>query len=321
MEKSDLSSAPKIDKSGVEDVDLGTFKSVKTLKEAYDSLRKTFTQNAMELAKYKKEAELLANFDSKSEEDLAKNIDKINVNSETKNAKIDDKKIVENSVKKEERHTAEENPQNAQNSSIPANFSDYTTQNEQLSAENSTKEKSENDAKISADLETNQQKNSLESLLKSDESDKVKSPDETTSADKVSTPAQIDFESVEWQQNVQEFFAENQDAKEFAREIGKEMMQDKDTQESKYPLQKAWIRVLQKRNASPQIDEATLTDFALKNEVVRQKIITDYLSAIQHKKSSPKLISEAIGAEFNAKKTSRALNMNEAKELARKILL
>lgn len=34
--------------------DLGTFKSVKTLKDAYDSLRSCFTKNAMELAKMKK---------------------------------------------------------------------------------------------------------------------------------------------------------------------------------------------------------------------------------------------------------------------------
>ena len=33
---------------------LGTFKSVKTLKEAYDSLRSCFTKNAMELAEIKK---------------------------------------------------------------------------------------------------------------------------------------------------------------------------------------------------------------------------------------------------------------------------
>lgn len=35
--------------------DLGTFKSVKTLKDAYDSLRSCFTKNAMELAKMKKD--------------------------------------------------------------------------------------------------------------------------------------------------------------------------------------------------------------------------------------------------------------------------
>ncbi len=34
--------------------DLGTFKSVKTLKDAYDSLRSCFTKNAMELAKMSK---------------------------------------------------------------------------------------------------------------------------------------------------------------------------------------------------------------------------------------------------------------------------
>lgn len=37
-----------------DNTDLGTFKSVKTLKDAYDSLRSCYTKNAMELAKIKK---------------------------------------------------------------------------------------------------------------------------------------------------------------------------------------------------------------------------------------------------------------------------
>ena len=55
MQNNDFNTKLKSDEHTQHDeVDLGTFKSVKTLKEAYDCLRKTFTQNAMELAKYKK---------------------------------------------------------------------------------------------------------------------------------------------------------------------------------------------------------------------------------------------------------------------------
>ena len=52
-------------------VSLGTFKSVKTLKDAYDSLRSCFTKNAMELAEIKKnlaqKTENLENPDKKQE--------------------------------------------------------------------------------------------------------------------------------------------------------------------------------------------------------------------------------------------------------------
>lgn len=45
---------PTFDNVKEDNTDLGTFKSVKTLKEAYDSLRSCFTKNAMELAEIKK---------------------------------------------------------------------------------------------------------------------------------------------------------------------------------------------------------------------------------------------------------------------------
>ncbi len=61
---------------------LGTFKSVKTLKDAYDALRKSFTKNAMELAKIKKEQEL-ENFNSANIENDESNLD--NINNENQN--------------------------------------------------------------------------------------------------------------------------------------------------------------------------------------------------------------------------------------------
>ena len=45
---------PKFDNIKEDNTDLGTFKSAKTLKEAYDNLRSCFTKNAMELAEIKK---------------------------------------------------------------------------------------------------------------------------------------------------------------------------------------------------------------------------------------------------------------------------
>ena len=70
-------------------VPLGTFKSVKTLKEAYDSLRSCFTKNAMELAEIKKnlaqKAENTENLENKQELFAKQDIDTQNSPENDKN--------------------------------------------------------------------------------------------------------------------------------------------------------------------------------------------------------------------------------------------
>lgn len=256
MENNDLIKEPKVEEQvQQEEVNLGTFKSVKTLKEAYDSLRKTFTQNAMELAKYKKQAESLGDDVQKTETTKTENIDK------------NDEKTIKND------DFSQKNQENATNFDIL-------------------------------------------------ESDKVTTtPDNQDDADKVNTPAEVNFESAEWQQKVQNFFRDNQEARDFAKEIGKEIIQDKAVRDSVDPLGRAWIKILQRQNVRRELSEQELQDLVTKNEAIKQKIIVDYLSQLQHKKTVPTLIANNTGAEVNAKVSPHALNMDEAKELARKIFL
>jgi len=252
-----------LENSQNKEADLGTFKSVKTLKEAYDCLRKSFTQKSMELAQLKKENDIKENFEEVNETDFlskaTKNINKSDKNEE-KIEKIEDK--------------------------------------------------------VSID------ENSTEDL---DMSDKIENiPDDTqTSVDKVKeieAPTTSRFEGEDWQNSVQHFFLENDDARQFATEIGRIIMQDRAVRESVNPLDKAWIRVL-KNNSNPQISENEMEKFVLQNSAIKQKIIDEYLTELQHKKSAPKVIADRIGTQVNATKTPRVLNMTDAKELAKKILI
>lgn len=255
MQNNELYSKRSVEQSQQEDVNLGTFKSVKSLKEAYDCLRKTFTQNAMELAKYKKDLEKTErNPESESVQQKSENVQNVSKNKE--------------------------------NSSKISSFNDDNTISE--------------DNKMS---------------------DKVDStPDNNVQMDKVKTPICSKYESEEWQNKVQQFFLENQDAMPFASEIGRIIMQDKSIQNSAEPLDKAWIKVL-KTNVAKSIDEAMLEKLALQNENIKQKIIEQYLSELQHKKSTPKVIAEKTGTQLSAGKTFQIRSMKDAKEMAKKILI
>ncbi len=263
MQNNDFYTKPSNEENRQQDeVDLGTFKSVKTLKDAYDSLRKTFTQNAMELAKYKK------------------NESKTEVNEISQNSESDDKNT-KNSEKIEK------------NDEKTTNF----TQNSEILENATTQEIAELSDKVGSTPDTN-----------------------LGEVDKVLAPTLNRFESEEWQKKVQNFFQENEDARQHANEIGRIIMQNEDVRNSADPLDKAWIKVL-KNNLVTPLDNAKIEEYILQNESIRQKIIEQYLSELQHKKSAPKVISERGGTQPNATKSPHPLSMAEAKELAKKIMI
>jgi len=263
MQNNELYTEPSSDElQQQEEVDLGTFKSVKTLKEAYDCLRKTFTQNAMELAKYKKN-EQSNNANEKSQE--LENADKTSENSE-KSAKNDEKTQI-----------------STQNSDVERNLGN----NE--------------DDKSSDKVEATPDKNTIE-------------------VDKGLTPSSTRFEGEKWQEEVKNFFVENEDARQYASEIGRIIMQNENVRNSADPLDKAWIKVLQ-NSTKTATSETDLEVFVMQNESIKQKIIEEYLNKLQHSKTAPKVIAERSGAQVNAQKTPHALTMAEAKELAKKIMI
>ncbi len=263
MQNNDFYTEPASEENGQqEEVDLGTFKSVKTLKEAYDCLRKAFTQNAMKLAEYKKN-------ESKSEE------------SEISDATENSSRIDENSEK------------TIKNDEKTANF----TQNSETLENLGIKETAIESDKVEATPDLNMEK-----------------------VDKDFSPTLTRFEGEDWQKKIQDFFAENEDARQYAKEIGCIIMQNENVRNSADPLDKAWIKVL-KNNSTTAIDDTKLEQYVLQNDALKQKVIEQYLKELQHKKSAPKVISERGGTQMNATKTPHALSMAEAKELAKKIMI
>ncbi len=179
--------------------DLGTFKTVKNLKEAYESLRKVFTKNAMELAKLK------------------------------------------------------------------------------------------NDNR---------------------ESDKAVTPD--NGVDKVQTPTE-DAKS-DWNASVSQFFAENENARKYSKEIGYALVQDKELKNDKSPLQKAWIKVLEQKIMDNAINNEDLEKIVMSNDMLKQKIIQEYLGKLNQKKSSPTIIDSKMCFDaFGATGAQGVFSMEDAK--------
>ena len=250
---------------------LGTFKSVKTLKDAYDCLRKSFTKNAMELSKIKKEQSLNKE-NSKTSEIQAEVFAKQDINDENTS-------------------------KNAKNSTNQPNLNELT---EEI-------------------LKTNE-----DGIIEKSESDKVNTPDNSSkNTDKVeNTPVKF-WESADWNQKVKTFFENNNKAKNYVKEIGQVLVQDKDVRSSNNPLQQAWIKVLEKKINDNVVNNEDLEEIVMKNDKIKQKVIQEYLNTLKSNKTAPAVISKTqiSGAEIIAEQKPNALSMTEAKELAKKLLM
>lgn len=180
--------------------DLGTFKSVSDLKQAYDELRSCFTKNAMELAKIKKE-----------------------------NEGVSDKEIT---------------------------------------------------------------------------------PDNVDKAEIAPTELHI-WEKSDWNEKLENFVSQNPMAANFSTEITEMIQQDKEIENSNFPLQTAWIKVLENRVQSEKQSEPNLD--------MKERIIEDYLNTVKSSKSAPKVISSREGVN-NISTPKRSLdNLDEAFVVAKKL--
>ena len=180
-----------------------------------------------------------------------------------------------------------------------------------LKQENSNKEKLENkDTEENINQVNNE--NSIESL-----SDKDDTPDNT--ADKVSTPAKF-WESEEWGENVKSFFEKNIKARAFIQEIGQVLIEDKSLETVTNPLEKAWINVLEKQVQNKTLTKYDMEQYVLNNQEIKNRIIQDYLSKLNHKQA-PSVIDKVGKTSLGAESRPHALSIEEAKEMAKKILI
>lgn len=131
--------------------------------------------------------------------------------------------------------------------------------------------------------------------------------------DNVQTPF---FEKDGWQASLDDFFEKNPKAKEFSKEIANEIVDDKELQQSKSPLDIAYARVLEK-NYSSLLDKVDNNNY-IESKIssgTKQKIVNDYLKDV---KKSPFLMS-GFGGNVVASNITKPTTVYEAGELAKNL--
>lgn len=131
--------------------------------------------------------------------------------------------------------------------------------------------------------------------------------------DNVQTPF---FEEDGWQASLDDFFEKNPKAKEFSKEIANEIVDDKELQQSKSPLDVAYARVLEKNYSSllDKVDNNNYIESKISSET-KQKIVNDYLKDV---KKSPFLMS-GFGGNVVVSNIAKPTTVYEAGELAKNL--
>lgn len=142
-----------------------------------------------------------------------------------------------------------------------------------------------------------------------------------------STPAEVSqdapfWERADWNEEVQEFLHSNPAAREHAREISKIVLEDKSVSSSKRPLYSAWAKFLQESFKTPEqlLGDEKFLQNVTQNEKVRRAIIKDYLSGLNERDTSLKMMSSRDGGGTASGKNQSPKNLREASEMVKKIL-
>ena len=102
------------------------------------------------------------------------------------------------------------------------------------------------------------------------------------------------YMSENWRSEIKEFLASHGEAQPFAKEIAKELMQDRSMAENKNALELAYAKVLSKNYKSEDSlleDNTFLENKILNNEKIKSRIINDYLEEISNKKTAPVVLN------------------------------
>ena len=132
-------------------------------------------------------------------------------------------------------------------------------------------------------------------------------------------PVSPAYENEDWRTRVAEFLVQNEQAKEFSREISNEILKDENLRNSPDMLEIAWGRVLSKNFKTPDklaSESSFMEKFVLSNDDVKKKVIGNYLDEIR--KAPPVIGSGIKGGISLLTKTSKPNNLSDAKALAEK---
>lgn len=130
------------------------------------------------------------------------------------------------------------------------------------------------------------------------------------------------YKKEDWLKKTGEFLANNENAKNYVKQIAEILINDEDLAKKEDALELAYSRVL-KQNFVPKEqlldDEEFLNEFVYKNEKIKNKIIEDYLLNLQMNKNVP-LIANGCGSTSVSSPKFKAKDLSEAGKFAMHIL-
>ena len=139
-----------------------------------------------------------------------------------------------------------------------------------------------------------------------------------TAYDELVESQKPECEKGSWQEEIDTFLTKHPEAKNYAGEIGKILVEDADVRESKNSLESAYMKILSHRKTPEELveDEDFLEKFIYVSDKVRDKIIASYLSELNT--NVPGVMTK--GGETFITPPKSPKNLKEAMNLAEKLL-
>ena len=109
-------------------------------------------------------------------------------------------------------------------------------------------------------------------------------------------------------------------AKNYLKQISQMVVEDKELQKSDVPLEKAWLKWLEKNFKTPEelLDDEEFLKHLKSSEKLKKEIIDDYLSQINKSDFTPPIYLKS-GTSGVMKNSFKSKSLEEIKELAKKI--
>ena len=142
---------------------------------------------------------------------------------------------------------------------------------------------------------------------------KLQEKESETLPEKVDEEKNIEFA---WNTKVNEFLQSHKNASDFANEITEEIMNDEEIKNSEDGLEKAYVRVLEKNFKSAEDfakDEEFLENFIYKNDLIKNKIIKEYVDSLQVFKNPINIASSGVAGGVAS--SNRANSLEDAKKI------
>ncbi|MGN1208336.1 MAG: hypothetical protein ACI4TI_02605 [Christensenellales bacterium] len=144
----------------------------------------------------------------------------------------------------------------------------------------------------------------------------------TTDAEKKDEEVLPQYKREDWLKKTGEFLANNENAKNYVKQIAEILISDENLAKKEDALELAYSKVM-KENFIPKeqllVNEDFLNEFVYNNEKIKNKIIEDFLLNLKNEKDVP-LISSAFGSGVVSSPKFRPKDLTEAGKFAMHIL-